>query len=109
VWYTLANLMERLSSRDRLFRGKDWYSSHDMSWVLHISQRDGVYYFHVAHPCATSTYRVHKPTGNKPDIERWDRYGLLRFALAPNTLDSGNTIWGASQVTFCDALVETSQ
>ena len=60
----------------------------------------------VAHPCATSPCRVHRPIGNKPDTEPSDRHSLHRSAPAPNTSGLDNIVLGASRVAFCDASAE---
>jgi len=75
-----------------------------MSRVLYVSHGEGRRHFGVAYPYATRPRRVHKPTGNRPDIWPWGRQRPRRSGPILNTLGSDSIAWGASQVVFYDAM-----
>jgi hypothetical protein len=63
----------------------------------------------VAYPCATSPYKIYKPTGNKPDIELEDCRRLHQSGPILNTLDWDKTVEGASQAVSYDAMCKQQQ
>ena len=89
--------------------GKDWYSSQLMSLIVNVNrgeegQSSGAAYFYATSPCM-----IHKPTGNKPDIEPWDRQGLHQSAPILNTSGSDSIVWESSQAVSYDATFKGCQ
>ena len=89
--------------------GKDWYSSQFMSLIVNVNHGEegrppGTAYFYATSPCM-----IHRPTGNKPDIEPWARQGLHQSAPILNTSGSDSIVWESSQAVSYDAMSKGRQ
>ena len=58
----------------------------------------------VVYPCATSLCKIHRPTGNKSDIELGGHRSPRRSVPARNTLGWGRIVWGENRVASDDAM-----